>query len=92
METKIEITNQGGKVLAYNGDQLAGQLDFAFEGNVLRIEHTRAFKEGVGVGALLVNATNDYAINHYLKVLPICSFAKTWYERHPQFNDILNQK
>ncbi len=67
METKIETTNEGGKVLAYDGDQLVGQLDFAFQGNVLMIEHTRAFVEGVGVGALLVNAANNYAINHFAK-------------------------
>lgn len=43
METKIETTNEGGKVLAYDGDQLVGQLDFAFDGGVMRIEHIRAF-------------------------------------------------
>lgn len=92
METKIETTNQGGKVLAYDDDQLVGQLGFAFEGNVLRIELTRAFKEGVGVGALLVNAANDYAIERKLKVLPVCSFAYAWYQRHPQFKDILDEQ
>lgn len=91
METKIETTNKGGKVLAYDGDQLVGQLDFAFKGGVMEIDHTRAFKEGVGVGALLANAANDYAINHSLKVLPICSFAYAWYQRHPQFKDILDE-
>lgn len=92
METKIDTTNQGGKVLAYDGDQLVGQLDFAFQGEVMRIDHTRAFVEGVGVGALLVSTANDYAINHSLKVLPICSFAYAWYQRHPQFKDILDER
>lgn len=89
MDTKIETTNDGGKVLAYVGDQLIGQLDFAFDGNVLRIDHTRAFKKGLGVGTLLVNAANDYAIRHSLQVLPVCSYAAAWYQRHPQFKDIL---
>lgn len=89
METKIETTNEGGKVLVYDGDLLVGQLDFAFDGNVLRIDHTRAFKEGLGVGSMLVNAANDYAINHSLQVQPVCSFASAWYQRHPQFKDIL---
>ncbi len=38
METKIETTNTGGKVLAYDSDELVGRLDFSFKGNVL-IEH-----------------------------------------------------
>ena len=67
METKIETTNTGGKVLAYDGDELVGRLDFSFKGNVLSIDHTYAYKEGMGVG----------------------SFAAVWYQRHPQFQDIL---
>ena len=83
METKIETTNTGGKVLAYDGDELVGRLDFSFKGNVLSIDHTYAYKERIGVGSLLVSAVNDYAINRGLRVLPICSFAAVWYQRHP---------
>ena len=60
METKIETTNTGGKVLAYDGDELVGRLEFSFKGNVLSIDHTYAYKEGMGVGSLLVSAVNDY--------------------------------
>ena len=52
METKIETTNTGGKVLAYDGDELVGRLDFSFKGNVLSIDHTYAYKEGMGVGSI----------------------------------------
>ena len=89
METKIETTNTGGKVLAYNGDELVGRLEFSYEGNVMRIDHTYAYKEGMGVGSLLVSAANDYAINKGLRVLPVCSFASARYQRHPQFAAIL---
>lgn len=91
METKIETTNTGGKVLAYNGDKLVGHLEFGYEGNVMRIDHTYAYKEGMGVGSLLVSAANDYAINKGLRVLPVCSFASAWYQRHQQFADILEK-
>jgi hypothetical protein len=30
METKIETTNTGGKVLAYDGEELVGRLEFSF--------------------------------------------------------------
>ncbi len=92
METKIETTNTGGKVLAYDSDELVGRLDFSFKGNVLSIDHTYAYKEGMGVGSLLVSAVNDYAVSKGLKVLPVCSFAVVWYQRHPQFQDILDRK
>ena len=84
METKIETTNTGGKVLAYDSDELVGRMDFSFKVNVLSIDHTYAYKGGMGVGSLLVSAFNDYAVSKGLKVLPVCSFAVVWYQRHPQ--------
>ena len=89
METKIETTNTGGKVLALDGEELVGRLEFSFDGNVMSIDHTYAFKKGMGIGGVLVSAANDYAINKGLRVLPVCSFASAWYQRHQQFADIL---
>lgn len=91
METKIEIANKDGKILAYDGDNLVGQLEFSFDDNVMRIEHTHAFKEGIGIGGLLVSTANDYAIKKGFKVLPVCSFADAWYRRHSQFADLLDE-
>ena len=88
--TKNKTTNTGGKVLAYDGDELVGQLDFSFKGNVLSIDHTYAYKEGMGVGSLLVSAVNDYAVSKELKVKPGGSCASDWYDRHPQIGEILN--
>lgn len=92
METKIETTNKDGKILAYDGDELVGQLEFSFDDNMMRIEHTYAFKEGIGIGGLLVSTANDYAIKKGFKVLPVCSFADAWYRRHSQFSDLSNGK
>ncbi|MDD5822109.1 MAG: GNAT family N-acetyltransferase [Prevotella sp.] len=90
METKIETTNTGGKVLAYDGDELVGRLEFSFDRNAMSIDHTYAFKKGMGIGGVLVSAANDYAVSKGLRVKPVCSFASVWYERHPQFGNILN--
>lgn len=92
METKIETTNKDGKILAYDGDELVGQLEFSSDDNVMRIEHTYAFKEGIGIGGLLVSAANDYAVEKGFKVLSVCSFADAWYRRHSQFSDLSNGK
>lgn len=94
MEVKIKVTNNSGMVLAYEGEEQIGQLDFSFKDNVMSIEHTHAFKgyEGQGVATAMMTMANDYAITHELKVLPICSYAKIWYLRHPQFSDILDKQ
>lgn len=92
METKIETTNIGGRVLAFDEEEPVGRLEFSFDGNVMSIDHTYAFKKGMGIGGVLVSAANDYAISKGLKMKPVCSFASAWYERHPQFGDILDRK
>ena len=33
METKVETTNNDGKVLACEGEEIVGQLDFTFKSN-----------------------------------------------------------
>lgn len=91
MEIKIETTKKDGKILAYDGDELVGQLEFSFDDNMMRIEHTYAFKEGIGIGGLLVSTANDYEIKKGFKVLPVCAFAEVWYRRHPQFADLLDE-
>lgn len=116
METTIVADNTKGQVLAFDGEEQVGQLEFTFKGQVMCIDHTQAFKKGMGIGALLVEAANrmssenkgqvhldfvesrmrktnvnEYAINHKLKVLPICSYAYAWYQRHPQYKDILDE-
>lgn len=92
MDIKIDTTNVGGRVLAYEGETVTVQLDFTFNGNVMSIDHTRSNKEKAGVEALLVNAANEFAIRHRMKVNPACSFAEAWYQRHPQFKDILGSQ
>lgn len=91
MEVKVTVNNDGGTVMAYEEGTQVGQLDFVFMQGDLSIEHTRTFKghEGKGVAGDLVQAATDYAVDHNLKVRPLCSYAKAWYERHPQYSGML---
>jgi len=38
---------------------------------------------GHGIGGLLVQAAVDRAAKEHLTVVPLCPFAHTWLERHP---------
>jgi len=91
METKITVTKANGTVMAFEGDTQVGRLEFDFIQDGLSIEHTYTFKgyEGRGVASALVQAATDYAIEHNLKVKPTCSYAEAWYNRHPQYKNIL---
>lgn len=91
MEVKVTVNNDGGTVTAYEEGTQVGQLDFVFMQGDLSIEHTRTFKghEGKGVAGDLVQAATDYAVDHNLKVRPLCSYAEAWYEHHPQYSGML---
>jgi predicted GNAT family acetyltransferase len=39
---------------------------------------------GHGLGGLLVGAAVDRAAGEGLTVVPLCSFARSWLERHPE--------
>ncbi len=93
MKTELKINKDTGKVLAFEGSEQVGLIDFTFEGNTLSINHTRTFSghEGKGVAGSMMDTVNDYAVRNQLKVLPICSYAWVWYQRHPQFSDILEE-
>jgi uncharacterized protein len=40
--------------------------------------------EGRGVGSALVRAAVDEAIHRDLTIVPVCSFVRSWLDRHPE--------
>lgn len=67
------------------------RADYRLEGDVMRIFHTEvplAF-EGRGVAARLVGAAFDCARERGLKVLPACSYVRTYVRRHPETQALL---
>ncbi len=61
-----------------------GYLRYRKEEDGLILLHTEvpALSEGKGHGGALVRAALAYASNEGLRVVPLCSFAKSYMERH----------
>ena len=59
--------------------------------SVLTILHTEVPKEleGLGIGSALIRGVLDTARAEGLKVKPLCPFAKSYIERHPDYADLL---
>jgi uncharacterized protein len=55
------------------------------------IEHTEVSQQlnGQGVGKQLVTAAVQFAREQGIKIVPLCPFAKSVFERNPQFRDVL---
>ncbi|WP_454830486.1 GNAT family N-acetyltransferase [Pseudoxanthomonas wuyuanensis] len=67
------------------------ELVYARQQSQLVIEHTGvpAAIAGRGIAGELVKAALEFARSSALKVVPACSYAATYIQRHPQYRDLL---
>ncbi len=74
-----------------DGAILAEMLYSKAAGNKMIIEHTEVDEslKGKGVGLQLVHTAVDYARTHQLKIIPLCPFAKSVFDKKPEFADVL---
>jgi|SRR5450432_2235106 predicted GNAT family acetyltransferase len=66
-------------------DQLA-KMEIGIAGNKMTVYHTYVApeSEGKGMAKILLEAMVDYAHKNELKVIPLCPYVHTQFERHPQ--------
>lgn len=64
------------------------------EPNVLDLTHTEVPEElsGKGVGSKLVVGALDYIRDNGLKLIPSCSFIKSYIDKHDEWQDLVYQK
>jgi uncharacterized protein len=92
MEIIQDNNSKNGIFKATENDILAGEMTYVWAGeNKFIIDHTEvnpAF-EGKGIGKKLVMAAVDYARANGLKILPLCPFAKSVFERTTEIQDVM---
>jgi predicted GNAT family acetyltransferase len=91
---QIERIDQGhkGYFLATSDGVEAGRSTYTWSGTSrLIIDHTEvnpAFK-GKNVGKQLVTAAVEFARENKLSIIPLCPFAKSLFDRTPDWSDVL---
>lgn len=81
-----------GTFKAVENGKEAGVMTYVWSGpDKFIIDHTEVDKsfEGKGVGKLLVMKAVDYARNNHLKIMPLCPFAKSVFDKNPALEDVL---
>lgn len=91
---KIEHLNEnkGGYFKAVNEGKTAAIMNYAWAGpGKIVIEHTEVKPDysGQGLGKDLVFAAVDYARLLKVKILPLCPFAKSIFNKNESLNDVL---
>ncbi|MEN2412543.1 GNAT family N-acetyltransferase [Flavobacterium mesophilum] len=70
----------------------AGKMTYTWAGDSkFIIDHTEVSPDfnGKGVGKKLVMASVEYARNNNLKIIPLCPFAKSVFDKVPEIRDVL---
>jgi predicted GNAT family acetyltransferase len=74
-----------------NVDGYLCELDYNLRDQVMTITHTGVPEQvgGRGIASELVRAAVDTARREGWKVVPACSYAQVWIQRHPEYADLL---
>lgn len=92
MEIKqINDTRRGYFEAIEEGNE-AGKMTYTWAGDSkFIIDHTEVSADfnGKGVGKKLVMAAVEYARTNNLKIIPLCPFAKSVFDKVEEINDVL---
>ena len=82
--------HRGAFVWIENGERLAA-MTYTVAGSRVIIDHTDVDDRlrGTGVGRKLVQAAVEWARAENARLLPLCPFAKSVFDKTPEYSDVL---
>jgi predicted GNAT family acetyltransferase len=86
-----EVKRVADKFLIRLGPGKYAYLNYRLEGGTMYIDATFTPEEhrGLGLAAKLTKAAIEYARENALKIVPNCSYVRDYFEKHPEYRDIL---
>lgn len=91
-EVQLKINDKNGFFyIDVNGNHEA-MMTFVFAGSdKIIIDHTevKPGNEGKGFGKKMVVKAVEYARANNIKIIPLCPFAKSVFDKTPEFKDVL---
>lgn len=87
-----ETNEKNGRFVLYDNDELAGELSYVWTGETkFIIDHTNVEEAfgGRGHGKKLVLEAIEYARKNNLKIIPLCPYAKSLFDKDESYNDVL---
>ncbi|MEM7108172.1 MAG: GNAT family N-acetyltransferase [Bacteroidota bacterium] len=82
-----------GSFKALEKGQYIGEMTYVFAGEKqFIIDHTEVKEDfkGQGVGLKMVLSAVEYARKNHLKILPLCPFAKSVFDKRVEIQDVLS--
>ncbi|HLS96856.1 MAG TPA: GNAT family N-acetyltransferase [Sphingobacterium sp.] len=81
-----------GKFEIFDEERLADEMTYTWAGDTkFIIDHTEVKEgfEGKGLGKKLVLAAVDFARSRNVKIMPLCPYAKSVFDKSPDLKDVL---
>ncbi|PXV67553.1 hypothetical protein CLV62_103226 [Dysgonomonas alginatilytica] len=74
--------------------QIIGVINYYKENDVLVVTHTgvESKYEGQGIAGALTKCLLTYIVKNNLKVTPLCSYTKAYIDRHPEYQNLLQEE
>jgi len=94
MSVKHKKENGRGLFFIEADNEMVGEMTYTMPSpDKMIIDHTEVDQDlrGGQLGFQLVEAGVEYARAHHLKIIPLCSFAKTVIDKKPELQDVLDK-
>jgi predicted GNAT family acetyltransferase len=90
----VQHKQKEGKGMFYvqvEGETLARLTYTQPAADTMIMDHTEVDDElrGKNVGYLMVQNAVQYARSHHMKILPLCPFVKSVFDKKPEYHDVL---
>ncbi len=92
MIIKHEITETKGAFVAFEDNKKIGEMVYSSAGgDKIIIEHTEVHpdEKGKGIGRVLLDRIVEYARDNNIKIVPLCPYAKSMFDRDVNIRDVL---
>jgi len=88
--THVPAGHKGAFVIERDGKRLA-EMTYSMAGEKMIIDHTDVSEalRGTGSGGKLVAAAVEWTRANGKKILPLCPFAKSVFDKTPAYRDVL---
>lgn len=88
---QYKLENNGNTFCAYDGDTKIGNISFAkTDAGTIIIDYTGVNNkyQGKNIGTELVKRVVELAREQDKRIIPVCSFARSVFQKHPEFDDV----
>lgn len=91
-EIKREDNGKKGRFIIYENNEVAGEMTYTWAGKTkFIIDHTGVEEnfKGKGFAKQLVMEAVDFARDNNVKIIPLCPYAKSRFEKDKNIRDVL---